>query len=141
MVSLKRKALRFILISGCGWLMDTAIYMLLTTFASVPVQYANIISSLPAITFVFFMSTKKAFEQKESRIGLQYKYIVYVVYQAVLVVLISMLAGFLFRCLEQSFLYEYELIATWGKFLIKCLITPITMTVNFFVMHFLIEKI
>ena len=43
----------FIGISGIGWLMDMAIYSLLTMAAGLPVALANCLSSFAAISFVF----------------------------------------------------------------------------------------
>ena len=49
------------MVSGVGWVIDFGIYTLLTGPMSFPVALSNYISSVPAITFVFFVSTRKMF--------------------------------------------------------------------------------
>lgn len=136
-----KQAIGFVVISGMGWLIDFTVYCLITGLFSLPVGIANVISSTPAITFVFFTSTKKTFQNKPGSLKLGYKYLIYFGYQLVLLVCISTFGQFLFTVIEASSLIHYALVAKYCKVLIKILITPITMTVNFIVMKLLIEKI
>ncbi len=59
MDKIKNRFLKFILISGAGWIIDFSIYSILTMGAGFDVWISNIISSFAAITYVFFTSTKK----------------------------------------------------------------------------------
>lgn len=136
-----KQAFGFILISGIGWLIDFSIYCLLTGLLSFPVGITNVISSIPAITFVFFTSTKKTFCNKPGSLKLGYKYLIYFGYQLILLLCISTFGQFLYNVLIVSSLSQYALIAKYMKLLIKIIITPITMTINFIVMKLLIEKI
>jgi hypothetical protein len=99
----------------------------------------NIISSIPAITYVFLLSNKKIFKNEHSRLSLKTKYLLYFAYQLVLLLCISafgeLLYGIFIDVITVPFLLEHL------KIVIKILITPITMTVNFIVMKNLIEKL
>jgi putative flippase GtrA len=134
-----KQGLAFSLISGCGWLMDFTVFVILTAFLKFPVMYANIISSIPAITFVFFTSTRKTFINK-SRIKLRYKYLVYFAYQALLLLCISALGGFLYNLLNGAVNTELAITVQCLKISVKIIITPITITLNFIAMKSLIER-
>lgn len=127
---------RFVGISGIGWLIDFGIYTVLTTFAGVPVTAANMISSFPAITLVFIVSTRKIFD-RGGRIPVPVMYALYLAYQLILVFAVSKIAGYL--ALWIAGLYAGRL-AGISKILAKIIITPITMTANFVVMKLMTEK-
>ena len=140
MTNIVRQGGFFIFVSGIGWLMDFGIYTCLSSFWGVPVAYANMLGSVPAVTFVFIFSTRRIFSSQRSRLGLRIKYAIYLGYQFALITLVSTLAGYLYFSLsmvqvEWGFFYKYL------NIIVKCLITPITMICNFLVMKFLIEKI
>ena len=136
MKDLLSQAVRFVGISGIGWLLDFSIYSLLTALLGVPVFLANICSSIPAITLVFFVSTKKIF-RNGTRIPLWGKYAIYVAYQMVLLLLVSSLAqwvsGACIRLLGEG-------VRSFAPILAKILITPCTMVCNFCVMKIMTEK-
>ncbi len=129
----------FVLVSGVGWLMDFSIYTVLSYLTDLKVIVINIISSIPAITYVFLLSNKKIFKNEHSRLSLKTKYLLYFAYQLVLLLCISafgeLLYGIFIDVITVPFLLEHL------KIVIKILITPITMTVNFIVMKNLIEKL
>ena len=75
----------FVVISGIGWLLDFGIYALLTGPFSLPVLWSNMLSSLPAVTFVFLFSTRKIFAANHGHWSLRQKYLFYLCYQAVLI--------------------------------------------------------
>lgn len=129
MAELFGKFCRFLLVSGVGWVMDFGIYTGLTVGLDVPVAGANYLSSLPAITFVFFVSTRKILISN-GRNG--QKYLAYVVYQFLLVTAVSFLAQWLAAILP--------LPADWGKLGAKVIITPITMVANFFVLKWIAQQ-
>lgn len=132
----KKQFIKFLLISGTGWIIDFAIYLILTEIFKLKIFYANILSSVPAISFVFFLSTKKIFKKNQKKITINQKYIIYIVYQIILIFLISFLADFLYLFVKNRKIdFEYL------KVTIKILITPITMIVNFFVLKYLAEKV
>ena len=133
---LLRQALRFIGLSGIGWLLDFAVYTLLSIKAS-NLAAVNMISSLVGASFVFLFSTRFVFRDNH-RIPLIWKYCVYIVYQVILIVLISLLLS---RINELICALTPAFIAAFSAVLSKIIVTPITMTLNFFVMKLAIEKI
>ena len=60
------QAIKFFGISGIGWLIDMVIFTALTNL-EVNTILSNIISSLVAVTFVYFTSTKKIFINKNEQ--------------------------------------------------------------------------
>lgn len=136
MGNLISKFFRFIGVSGIGWVIDFVIYTLLTGVAHLPVALSNYLSSLPAITFVFFVSTRKLFLCRPDGLSLRAKYVLYVVYQFVLVTGVSFLAQWLAVVLPALLPFLSGL----AKLAAKILITPITMVCNFFVLKILAEK-
>lgn len=132
MRNLLNKFLRFALISGVGWLIDFSVYTALTHLTPIPVAAANYVSSLPAITYVFFVSTRKLLSCKTDRASRLTKYLVYALYQLALV----SAASFAMQALS-GVLAAYT---QYGKLAAKVLITPFTMTANFFVLRMIAEK-
>ena len=137
MKKLLKQIFGFIGVSGIGWIIDFTIYTVLTSIVEVPVFYANMISSVPAITFVFMISTHKIFSKGE-KLPLSVKYILYLLYQLILVTAVSAIAGRLALWIAGLFAGK---LGTISKILAKICITPITMAVNFVVMKFMAEKL
>lgn len=127
---------KFLLISGTGWLIDTTIYTILTIILKYNVIFSNILSSIPAITFVFFVSTRKIFLTHIGKFSLKQKYLIYILYQIILITTVSIIGQILYN-ISENLLSNKELL----KIIIKLTITPITMITNFFVMKFLAEKL
>lgn len=126
-------------ISGLGWCLDFGIYLALTLLLELPVQTANHISTIPAVTLVFFLSTRHTFRQRPGGLPLWVKYLLYVVYQLLLVAGVSWLG-------QQGYdllivLPLPALILDSLKILIKIGITPITMLLNYFVLGWLTERL
>ena len=134
-----KQFLSFLLVSGIGWIIDFSIYILLISFGKLKVGFANILSSIPAITYVFLMSDKKIFKDNNSKLSLKVKYLIYFGYQLILLLSISGLAEFLYNKLIDFVTVSFLLNNL--KIVIKILITPITMTMNFIVMKNLIERL
>ena len=130
----------FTLISGIGWLMDFGIYMILSSIMDFQVMYANMLSSLPAITFVFTFATHRIFEKSRGRFPLSWKYAIYLLYQGVLVGAVSILAEILYQILGERQLMA-GFFSGYLNMLVKCLITPITLLCNFFFMKILLERL
>ena len=131
------KGLKFIGFSGIGWLIDTTFYMILTSIFKLNIDISNIFSSLVGVTFVFIMSTRKIFVSK-SKINIKIKYLIYVIYQAILIITVSKLMLLLKSVIT---LLNIELINKYINIIVKIIITPFTMVINFIVMKLLIEKI
>lgn len=132
------QALKFFGVSGIGWLMDMAIFSILTFF-SLSEVIANIISSFVAITFVYSVSTKKLFQNKDRSLDLKKKYILYILYQVVIVSLSSLTIGWIVSLIEKNI--TWSLLLKFSKITAKILVTPFTMVLNFLFMKFLIERV
>ena len=117
--------LKFLLISGTGWLIDTTIYTILTVILKYNVIFSNILSSIPAITFVFFVSTRKIFLTHIGKFSLKQKYLIYILYQIILIVTVSIIGQMLYN-ISEPLLNNKGLL----KIIIKLTITPITMITN-----------
>nr|WP_229050305.1 GtrA family protein [Fusobacterium sp. 1001295B_180824_G3] len=126
-------------LSGIGWLIDFILYFILTNVFNFKIIYLNILSSIPAVTFVFFISTRKIFTKNRSKLTLKEKYLIYFLYQIILIVSISLFGQYLYLLILKNITIKIELKIL--KIIIKLLITPITMLINFIVMKFLIEKL
>ena len=138
MKKLIKQAFGFIGISGIGWIIDLVVYTILTSLLEVDVNIANMFSSFVGVSFVFIISTRKLFINN-SKINIKIKYIIYIVYQ---ILLISG-ASYVMLLLKDYILdlTSIDLIVKYIDIIVKIIITPITMLINFIVMKFLIEKI
>lgn len=132
------QALKFFGVSGIGWLMDMSIFSILTFF-SLSEVIANIISSFVAITFVYSVSTKKLFQNKDKNLDLKKKYILYILYQIVIVSISSLTIGGIASLIEKN--VSWDLLLKFSKIAAKILVTPFTMILNFLFMKFLIERV
>jgi len=82
-VRLVLQFVEFIGISGLGWLIDFGCYSFMSYLTDWNVGICNAISAIPAITFVFFVSTIRTFKQRKSAVPLWGKYAIYVGYQII----------------------------------------------------------
>ena len=133
------QAVHFFIVSGVGWIFDFLTYILVTNIFNIRIFFANMISAIPALTYVFLMSNKKIFKNENSKISLKYKYIIYFVYQLILLLAVSFLGDLLY--IQLGKIIKFDFILKHLKLVVKILITPITMTLNFIAMKNLIEKI
>lgn len=130
------QALRFLGLSGIGWLLDMCVYTLLSLRMS-NLALVNVLSSLVGASFVFLFSTRFVFRDSH-RIPLGWKYAIYIVYQLLLIFLISRLLAWLH---VQLAALPWEPVRRFSPLLAKILVTPVTMAVNFFAMKTVIEKL
>ena len=137
MKSLIFQVAKFIGISGIGWLLDFSAYTILG-FVSKNLFLNNTISSWIGVTFAFVFSTRAVFIN-EGKIPLKIKYLIYVLYQIVLIFAVSRLVNVIDTQILNHF--DSDLIRKMSFIIAKIFVTPITMILNFFVMKFLVEKI
>lgn len=137
MKTLISQAIRFIGLSGVGWLLDFGIYTLIG-LVSANLVLNNSISSLVGVTFVFIFATRKVFDN-DSNIPLKWKYVLYLLYQCLLIYFISKLLNVINAVILANIMID--IIKKSSAIIAKILITPITMTLNFFVMKGVIEKL
>ncbi len=131
------QAFKFFGISGIGWLIDFTSYTIMTSILKIDIMIANIISSFLGITFVYLVSTRKLF-QNNSKYNLKVKYIAYILYQVIFVLLVSYLMTFLKKYLLG---FDIKLVSDYVNIITKIVVTPFTMVINFIVMKNLIERI
>lgn len=137
MTHLIKQVVSFIGLSGIGWILDFCTYTALGFFSK-NLVLNNMISSGVGVTFVFIFATWKVF-QNNSRISLKWKYLIYVLYQALLIYLVSrILSGI--HMLIVSYV-TLKLILEFSPVIAKIVVTPFTMVLNFFVMKGVIEKL
>lgn len=137
MKELFKQVIKFVGLSGIGWILDFSVYVVLGLITD-NFMLNNILSSWVGVTFVFIFSTRKIF-QNNSKISLGLKYLVYIVYQCVLIFVVS-------KVLEEIAAFivmnvEISTIISLAPIIAKIIITPITMVLNFFIMKGLIEKL
>ena len=134
-----KQAFSFFIVSGIGWIFDFTTYCVLTKLLNFNVAISNMISAIPAVTYVFLMSSKNIFKNKKSKLKMSHKYCIYFIYQIILVSLISLFAEVMYIKLID--LINIKFIYDNFKIVVKIFITPITMLLNFIIMKNLIEKL
>lgn len=135
-----RQIIKFLLVSGTGWLIDFGLYSILASIFGLNVLISNLISTIPAFTFVFFISARHIFKTNVRLFSVKQKYIFYFSYQILLVIIISFFGQWSYNFLLPA-LTNNGINPVMSKFIIKILITPITILVNFTVMKLLTEKL
>ena len=136
-VELILQGIKFVGLSGVGWILDFTTFIFLGLFSK-NLVLNNYLSSLVGFTFVFFASTIKLFVS-HSKIPLFWKYIIYGVYQLIIIFLVSLLLNVIDKSIQQNITIDF--ILKYSAIISKIIITPITIICNFFVMKGLIEKI
>ncbi len=131
------QAINFIGLSGIGWTLDFSTFTGLG-FISENLVLNNIISSWVGVTFVFLSATRKVF-RNNSKIPLKLKYVIYLLYQCVLIFFISKVLNAVNIFIVTSI--TIEMIIKSSAIIAKIVVTPITMVLNFFVMKSVIEKV
>ena len=130
--------IKFVGISGVGWVLDFCTYMALSKLLLCDLTTSNFISSWVGVTFVFFFATKKVFQQS-GKVSIRIKYLIYLAYQCVLIFLISKLLAVINNAI---LIYcRVDLILHFSSVIAKIAVTPITMCLNYLVMKKLIEKL
>lgn len=137
MKHLLKQAVSFIGLSGIGWILDFCTYTVLGFFSR-NLVLNNTISSWVGVTFVFIFATRKVFENN-SRISLKWKYLIYILYQIILIFFVSKVLDGINMLIIHNI--AIGLILQFSAIISKILVTPITMILNFFVMKGVIEKL
>lgn len=118
------KVMRFALVSGVGLALDVGLFLALNA-AGMRAGYANLVSAAVAVTFVYFVSTRRVFNY-DGRFLLALFW-VYFAYQALAVAAASWAV---------DALVAMEL----APLLSKGLILPVTFSANYLVMDFLTKS-
>lgn len=125
--------LGFVLISGVGWFLDLASYITLSQLFAVRPSYANFMSSLVGVTYVWIAALNRIFDRSDY--GGSVYLIIYWSYQEISIFayseLISTVTTSIFNLkLGQIFNIPSAVMA-------KIIITPPNLVTNFFFMYFL----
>lgn len=137
MKRLLRQAVGFMGLSGIGWILDFCVYVAAGFFSGNP-ALNNTLSSWAGVTFVFLCARGRVF-QNQGRLPFKWKYVIYLLYQAVLIFCVSRLLGGINGAISGC--VEDEWIVRLSPVIAKILVTPVTMVMNFFVMKGVMEKI
>lgn len=131
------QVMRFVGFSGIGWILDFGTYTGLGLVSN-NLVLNNTISSWVGVTFVFMFATHKVFNNV-SKIPLKWKYVIYLLYQCILILFISKLLNRMNVVMAANI--EIAFVQRFSAIIAKILVTPLTMVLNFLVMKGLIEKI
>jgi len=126
-----KRVIKFVFVSGIGFFIDFILYSILIRLINWDIFIISLFTSLVGVTYVFFTSTKKVFETNTTRIPLKYKYLIYVVYQIILILICSKIIVLFNGVFEKS---SISIISKYSREIAKLCIPPITLTINYFVM-------
>ncbi len=132
------QAFKFYGISGIGWIIDFGVFTLLTKIADAPAGISNIISSLCGVTFVFYTATMRTFAVKTQRFTRKQKYVFYVLFEIVIILIASKCIGLLSDIFAKAVISE---VTKFAPIFAKICVTPFTMLCNFIFMKILTEKV
>lgn len=133
---MKSKSFNFIIISGCGWLIDLGTITLLVNFNIEPL-IANLCSASLAVTFVYWISRVVVFDKRIDRKAV-HGYAAYYGYSLIVIALFSMLIQYLTHLLYTN---ASDLITfTASAFIVKIIVTPFNLYVNFVVSKYIVGK-
>ena len=131
------QAIKFVGFSGIGWLIDFGVFTILG-LCGIPSWICNIISSLCGVTFVFFATTRKTFEVSLKRLSLHQKYVIYVLFEIIIILVASRFVGLLDTTFGGV---SFEALRKFSAIAAKICVTPFTMVINFIFMKILTEKV
>ena len=134
-----RQALQFVGVSGLGWLLDTTIFLALSTLAGWGPMPANLLSATCAVLFVFAWSSRAIFRPNDGSVA--QKVFVLVAFNALVILAASWILAEVAGLLDRS-------LAALGaavplalvRLTAKILVTPVTLALNFVVMRYLVER-
>ncbi|WP_127754120.1 GtrA family protein [Devosia sp. 1566] len=132
------KLVRFVAVSGVGWLLDTGVYTVLVMLGA-RVFWAGLVGGLCGASFSFLVSSRYVFAHEGG--GLSRKLIVYLVYSIGMILAGAAAAEVVTSALvglagAQKMNYALTLLA----FAAKCAITPFLLATNFFVARFIMQR-
>lgn len=135
-----RKFIRFAALSGCGWLLDFCLLLVLVHAAAAPPLLANVVSSTTAASAVFLVSRACVFDSAAG--GVHARLGAYVLYTLMVILAASALVGVLASVLATpAGLFGLRAAgATEAAAVAKVIVTPPQLLLNFIVSKFLNER-
>lgn len=129
--------LRFVLVSGLGWLIDTGVYTILVALG-LRVLVASILGGLCGATFAFLTSSRFIFVGAGDHLSL--KLVAYLLYSAVLILVAAWLVESITTILvDWAERWRAGVPLTPIAFIAKCLITPFLLATNFVVARAMLQ--
>jgi len=129
----KNGYLKFILISGVGWLLDLSSFSVLTLFIGVAPGSANFLSSMIGVTYVWFAAISHVFSKP--RYGRSHYLFFYWGYQFVAISIYSLLLSMMVAYGSCYLVGHVKWISI--EMLSKIILTLPNLITNFFFMRFL----
>ena len=128
-----RNFLGFVLISGVGWLLDIASYSGLTQLAGVSSPYANSISSMIGVTYVWVIALNRIYDRQDYSRSIYLP--IYWGYQAISILAYSAL---IFIVESSDFNLKFgQIFGVASALVAKIIITIPNLITNFIFMSFL----
>ena len=127
------------MLSGCGWLIDTGVFLSLVNASTLSVMMANIAGGICGATFSFLTSSYLVFSTQGRR-NQAANLLIYLIYTALLIVCGSAAIALVNDGLESTTMalgmsIRKELTA----FIAKCIVTPALLAANYLTAKYLNE--
>lgn len=134
-----RQALVFVALSGTGWLLDTAVFLLLSGPGGWPVVAANMVSGSCGSLFVFMASSRGVFRRNEG--SMPQKVGALLLFNAAVILASSVVLGLIATGLADGAVRLGWAVAPGVvRLAAKVLVTPVTLALNFVIVRFLLER-
>lgn len=131
-----RLFLNFILISGVGWLTDLTSYVTITQLFNITPAYANFISSVVGITYVWCVALKQLFDRSDYRKSIYLP--IYWIYQSASILAYSALISIVVASATNSNISE--MLGAPVGLVAKIMITVPNLFTNFIFIKFLTSR-
>ena len=134
-----RQALLFVALSGTGWLLDTAVSLLLSGPGGWPIVAANIVSGSCGTLFVFMASSRGVFSRNEG--SMAQKIGALLLFNATVILASSVVLGLIASGLaDGATRLGWPVAPGLVRLAAKVLVTPVTLALNFIIIRFLLER-
>ncbi len=134
-----RQGIRFVALSGVGWLIDTSVFLLLVSFTPITVLLANIVGGACGASFAFLTSSRWVFAGVGTKVPA--RLVIYLIYTVLLILTASVLVDLVHSGLTTlSAGAGFAAPRSFIAFVAKCLVTPLLLVSNFFVARYLSQR-
>lgn len=132
-----RRGLRFVAVSGAGWVLDVVVFMALSGPAGWGVALANVAGGICGTLLVFTVSARSVFRRNDG--SMLQKLAVLLPFNLVVIVVSSVVLAGLAHVMS-GLAAGYGITDDAVRFAAKVLVTPFTLALNFVVVRFLLER-
>jgi len=122
----------FILMSGIGWMLDLSFLYFLVQ-QQWPTFFANIISSMVAVSFVYWMSRVFIFSSRQITRRTSIGFFAYIIYSIICIVIFSYLISVIGSWVQELDVLGITALLSYPSIvlLVKILITPLSLFINY----------